>query len=138
MSRFAIKQIVKYHRVKLLALDRNAERTKEEDIKLHILSHLRNLLVLEQRAQNRGIVALNLVAVALVCAVAKWDIPRLVRLYRQREANNSVAKDVEARGLNIKAEAVVLSHLGNNLAQALRREYGRIFVWRSRRCGKCG
>ena len=111
-----IEQVVHKHRVVLLARHTNAERAEEEYVELHILPHLGNLLVLEQWTQYRGVLALDIVARSSVLVVTKRYVPRLVRLRGERQAHYAVAKDIEARGLEVEAEEWLFFHLCNNFA----------------------
>ena len=78
VSRLGIEQVVQQHSIPLHTLNLYAQRTKEQDIELHILSHLGNALILENRSQNRGILRLNIVARSHISVVSKRDIPRLM------------------------------------------------------------
>ena len=136
MTRLGIEQIVHNHRIPLCTLDLDTQSTQEEDIELHILSHLRNALALEDRAQNRGILRLDVIARAHIGIVTEWHIPRLVLTHRKRESHNAVAKHIESRGLDIEAEEWRSSHLCHHLTQFVCRIDGCICVWHSSHIGK--
>ena len=104
MTSLRIEQIVDKHCIPLSTLDLNTQGTQEEDIEFHILSHLGDGVILKNRAQNRGVLALNLVARAHIGIVAKRHIPRLVLLHCKRKTNNAVAEHIKTCGFEVEGE----------------------------------
>ena len=136
MARFGIEQIVHEHRIPLSTLDRDSQRPQEEDIELHILSHLRDFIVLEERSQNRGILRLYIVARSHIGIVSEWHIPRFVLLDCERKTDNAVAKHIEARSFEVEAEVRIFGNPRHDLTQIVGRKDSCILVRRSSCCSK--
>ena len=120
VSRFGVEQVVQQHRVVFTSLYPDSQRAQKQDVELHVLSDFGFRLVLEQRAQNGCILAFDFVALRSVgrrIVQIERYVPSLVRLYGKGESYDAVAEYVQARGLQIEAEHIVLQHLCHRFAQ---------------------
>ena len=113
VTRLGIEQIVQDHRIDLLTTHLDSQTAEHHDVELHILRHLLNPLVLEQRAHNLG----KLLGVLL----RELHIPRLVRLYGERHSDYSIAEEVKTRSLGVEAELIVLAQSLDQSAELLAR-----------------
>ena len=97
------------HRVVHAAPDRNAQPAQHHQVELDVLADLGDRFIFEQRPHDLGVFGGIL--------LPERHVPRLERLHGERQADDAVVEDVEARGLGVEAEFGVFPDLGNHLPQ---------------------
>ncbi len=128
MARLGIDQVVEDHRVVLGSPHLDPQAVQHPDVELHVLADLGRRLVLEERAEDRGVLGLLL--------HGERYVPRRMGLDGERQPHDAVAEEIEARGLGVEAYLLFGRQLPDQPRQLLGLGHQTIVVGRGGRRGE--